>query len=96
MGSWKWWLEVAGDVYGIGAGIFFTWVFITIYTQGGQMFAVENNPWILIPELCLSIGVTIFMCWHFWVDTGKANDPYILRQAEQAMRNNNDKEKKKA
>jgi len=93
LASWKWWAEVIGDIYGIGAGVFFTWVFVTIYTQGGQMFAVENNPWILIPELVFSIGITLFMGWHFWVDTGRCENPAVTKALEEAKRNKDVKEK---
>ncbi len=96
MGKLKWWLEVIGDIASMGAFSFLLFVLVTIAMNGGYMFAVEHQMWILIPEIIGTVLLILFMGWHFWIDTGRAVDPYQEKQMEQAMRNNNDKDKNKA
>jgi len=52
-------LELAGDIFLVGLGCFFLWVFLNIYFKGGFMFAVEPNTAMLVGEVLFSFGLVL-------------------------------------
>lgn len=50
---------MAGDIFIVAYAVFILWCFVTIYTKGGVMFAVEPNLAVLVLEVLITLGIAI-------------------------------------
>lgn len=52
--------EIGGDIFIVAFGVFMLWCFVTIYTKGGVMFAVEPNLAVLALEILATVVIVVW------------------------------------